>query len=160
MLTVRPISLKTANAYVEQLHRHNRPVVNHKFSIGAYEGGVLRGVAICGRPVARVLDNGETLEVYRVCTDGTKNACSFLYGACARIARELGYAKIVTYILESEPGTSLKASGWVCVDKTNGNRSWSCDARPREDTVITLFGEIKKRPTENKFRWEKRFRDQ
>jgi len=156
MLTVRPISLKQANAYVEELHRHNRPVTGHKFSIGAYEGGVLRGVAICGRPIARRLDNGETLEVYRVCTDGTKNACSFLYGACARAARELGYVKILTYILESEPGTSMKASGWKRTEeKTLAAESWSCKSRPREDSVITLFGEIQKRPTEGKWRWEK-----
>ena len=113
MLAIKPITLKQANAYVSELHRHNIPTTGHKWSVGCYEGDRLCGVAIAGQPIARHLDDGETIEVRRVCTDGTRNACSFLYGACARIAKEFGYKRIITYTLESEPGTSLKASGWT-----------------------------------------------
>lgn len=83
-----------------------------KFSLGCMANGHLAGVAIVGRPVSRYLDDGLTLEVNRLCTDGTKNACSFLYGAAARAAKVLGYHRIVTYILDTESGVSLRASGW------------------------------------------------
>lgn len=72
------------------------------------------GCAVCGRPVSRALDDGLTCEINRLCTDGTKNACSMLYGACCRVAKAMGYKKIITYILASEPGTSLKASNFIC----------------------------------------------
>jgi hypothetical protein len=112
-LRVVPVELVEANAFVASLHRHHKPVVGHRFSIGCVdEAGALRGVAICGRPVARMLDKKSVLEVTRLCTDGTKNACSILYAACARVGKELGYKKVQTYILESEPGTSLVAAGW------------------------------------------------
>jgi hypothetical protein len=113
-MIIRTCSLRDANAYVAQWHRHCRPTVGHKFSLAVVDadGGGIHGVAIVGRPVARGLDDGLTLEVNRVATDGTRNACSMLYGAARRAARELGYARIVTYILESEPGTSLRAAGW------------------------------------------------
>lgn len=114
MLTLTPVSLKNANAFVAQHHRHHRPVTGHKFSIACTEAGRLAGVAIVGRPVSRYLDDGHTLEVNRLCTDGTKNACSFLYAAAWRAARAMGYRKIVTYILDTESGASLRAAGWVC----------------------------------------------
>ena len=104
-LFIKPISIKSANEYVSKYHRHQKPTVGHKCSIsGANEDGEMCGVAICGRPVSRHLDNGSILEINRLCTDGTKNACSILYGACARIAKEMGYEKIITYILASEMG--------------------------------------------------------
>ena len=78
------------------------------------------GCAVCGRPVSRYLDDGITCEINRLCTDGTRNACSMLYGACCRVAKEMGYKKIITYILESENGSSLKASGFVCEGKAGG----------------------------------------
>ena len=155
-LEIRPIILKDANAYVAQYHRHNLPTNGHKWSLACYDGDRLCGVAIAGQPVARMLDDGTTIEVRRVCTDGTYNACSKLYGACSRVAKEMGYRRIVTYTLESEPGTSLKASGWKC-DGEAGGGSWNVPSRPREDTQITLFGEIKKYPTEKKVRWVKYF---
>lgn len=117
---------------MQTLHRHHRPVVGHKFSLGASLGSNLVGVCIVGRPVARGRDDGITLEVTRLCTDGTLNACSFLYGAAARAATALGYHRIGTYILASEPGTSLKAAGWRLVKVVSG-RSWSCPSRPRKD---------------------------
>ena len=118
---------------------------------------MLHGVAIVGRPVARLLDNGLTAEIYRVCTDGTYNACSMLYGACARIAREMGYKRIITYTLVSEPGTSLKASGFTNCGETGGG-DWNVPSRPRETTQVTLFGEERKYPDEKKIRWEKKFK--
>lgn len=98
MLEVCPVSLKEANAFVEQHHRHHKPVVGHKFSIACTDGENIVGVAIVGRPVARYLDDGWTLEVNRLCTDGTKNACSFLYAAAWRAVRAMGYHKLITYI--------------------------------------------------------------
>ena len=115
MLEVVPITLREANAFVEQNHRHHGPTVGHKFSIGLSDGEKIVGVAIVGRPVARHLDDGWTLEINRLCTDGTRNACSMLYAAAWRTARAMGYKRLVTYILESENGASLRAAGWKCV---------------------------------------------
>lgn len=111
MLEVCPMTLREANAYVEQYHRHHGPVVGHKFSIGLSDGEKIVGVAIVGRPVARHLDDGWTLEVNRLCTDGTRNACSMLYAAAWRAARAMGYKRLVTYILDTENGASLRAAG-------------------------------------------------
>jgi hypothetical protein len=143
-LQVVPSELAEANAFVEQHHRHHRPVIGHKFSIAvADEGGAVRGVAIIGRPVARMLDDGWTLEVLRLATDGCKNACSALYAAAWRTVREMGFRKLVTYILDTEPGTSLRAAGWKCVGEAGGG-SWSRANRPRVD----------KHPTQSKLRFE------
>lgn len=132
MLEVVPISLKEANAFVEQYHRHHKPVTGHKFSIAAFDGEKIVGVAIVGRPVARHLDDGWTLEVNRLCTDGTRNACSFLYAASWRVAKNMGYRKLITYILVTEKGTSLKAAGWKCVGEAGGLR-WTGKRRPEVD---------------------------
>lgn len=123
-------------------------------------GGELHGVAICANPVARNADDGMTLEVARLCTDGEHNACSMLYGACARIAKEMGFAKIQTYILESEKGTTLKASGWTKEADAVGSPDWVNapnerqrirNARPQQ---LSLFEE-KKPPKELKQRWSR-----
>lgn len=127
------IGLDEANAFVEAHHRHHKPVVGHLFSVGAVLGEKIVGVAIVGRPVSRRRDDGVTAEVTRLCTDGTRNACSFLYGACARATFALGFKRIGTYILASEPGTSLTATGWRMIGETPG-RSWSVPSRPRVDT--------------------------
>ena len=105
-LEIVPMTLREANAYVEQNHRHHGPVAGHKYSIGLSDGEKIVGVAIVGRPVSRHLDDGWTLEVNRLCTDGTKNACSMLYAAAWRAARAMGYKRLVTYILESENGAT------------------------------------------------------
>lgn len=131
-MTVCPMKLEDANAFVRHLHRHHGKVVGHKFSLGAIKDGELVGVAIVGRPVSRHRDDGKTLEVTRLCTDGEKNACSFLYGACARAAFALGFSRIGTYILKSEDGTSLTASGWRLIGETPG-KSWSVPTRHRSD---------------------------
>ncbi len=139
-----PVSLEEANALVARIHRHHGRVVGHKFSIGIEDNiGLLRGVAIVGRPVARMLDDGFTLEVTRVATDGVKDGCSALYGACRRAAFALGYRKVITYILESERGTSLKAAGWNCIG-TAGGGTWNRSNRVRTD----------KHPTQKKIRFE------
>jgi hypothetical protein len=126
------IGLDEANAFVTKHHRHHRPVVGHLFSLGAALDEQIVGVVIVGRPVSRMRDDGETAEVTRLCTDGTKNACSFLYGAASRAAFALGFRRIGTYILASEPGTSLTGAGWRMVGEVAG-RSWSCPSRPRVD---------------------------
>lgn len=127
-----PVSFRDANAFVSLFHRHHGPVRGHKFSIGAAAGGSLVGVAIVGRPVARMRQDGFTVEVTRLCTNGWRNACSFLYGRAARIAFLLGYTRAGTYILESEDGASLRAAGWKRVGKTDGG-SWNRPSRPRLD---------------------------
>ena len=111
MLTLTPVTLATANAFVNAHHRHHKATAGHKFSIGCAKEGELVGVAIVGRPVSRYLDDGWTLEVNRLCTTGEKNACSILYAASARAAKAMGYRKIITYTLDSESGSSLRAAG-------------------------------------------------
>lgn len=138
-----PISLKQANEYVTQHHRHHKAVRGCKFCIGLEIEGQIVGVAICGRPVSRHYDNGTTLEINRLCTNGYKNACSMLYGACVRIAKEMGYKRIITYILGSENGASLKASNFVC-EGIAGGKIWT-GTRCRDNGV----------PKEMKKRWVK-----
>lgn len=113
-MKIIPITLKAANLFVKENHRHHDTTRGCKFAIGLTEEDQLIGVAICGRPVSRYLDDGFTLEVNRLCVlEGYRNACSMLYGACSRIAKNMGYRKIITYILESENGASLKASNFI-----------------------------------------------
>lgn len=142
-LTVVPMTLTEANLYVERHHRHSVPTVGHKFSIGASLGDEVAGVAIVGRPVARGLDDGWTLEVLRVCTEEKRNANSLLYGACWRAARALGYRKLVTYTLKTETGASLRGAGWKIVGEVC-KRSWDTPSRPRVD----------KDERQERFRWE------
>lgn len=139
-----PIELRQANEFVSKLHRHHDPVYRDKFRIGCKRGGNLVGVVQLARPVSRVLDDGKTIEVVRLCTDGTRNACSFLYSTAARIAREMGYKKIITYILDAESGVSLKAAGWHKEADTKGG-AWDCPSRPRQTTA----------PQNKKQRWAK-----
>ena len=129
---------------MKQYHRHHGSVVGHLFSLGACLDNKIVGVAIVGRPAASMRDDGMTAEVSRLCTDGTKNACSFLYGASARAAFALGYQRIGTYILADEPGTSLIASGWRLLGQRGGG-SWSRPNRPRVD----------QHPTQTKLLFEK-----
>lgn len=128
-----PLPIAEANAFVARLHRHHKPVPGAKFCIGAVADGAVVGVVIVGRPVSRMRDDGETLEVTRLCTGGTRNACSFLYGRAARAAFALGYKRIGTYTLPEEGGASLLAAGWKLIGERGGG-SWNCAARPRVDT--------------------------
>jgi hypothetical protein len=136
-LRLAPITLKAASGYISAFHRHHIPPQGWKFGIAAKEGDRLVGVVVVGRPVARGWDQQTVCEVTRLCTDGTRNACSFLYGAARRAAAAMGYKLIVTYILDSEPGTSLKASGWSFVRMTAGG-SWDRSSRPRKDKAPTV----------------------
>ena len=144
MLTLIPMPLREANAFVAEHHRHHKPVTGHKFSMGCVRDGLLVGVAIVGRPVSRYLDDGRTVEVNRLCSTGEKNVCSFLYGAAARAAKALGYERIITYTLDTEPGTSLRAAGWTCAGRAGGKR-WTGKRRPAVDPC----------PPQMKLRYEK-----
>ena len=136
MLTLQPITFREACAFIWAHHRHHRPPQGCKFCIGVSAGGKEVGVAIIGRPVARMLDGGWTAEVTRLCTDGTANVASMLYAACWRAARAMGYRRLVTYILATELGTSLRAAGWREVGRAGGGR-WGRADRPRVDTHPT-----------------------
>ena len=132
-MRIVPLNLREANELVSRYHRHHKPVIFHRFSIGLVdENGIYIGAAICGRPVARMCDQKMTLEIARLVTNGEHNACSALYGACARIAKEMGFSKIQTYILETESGISLRAAGWEREVETAGG-SWSRATRERND---------------------------
>jgi len=134
-LRLCPVSFAQANEFVAAWHRHNDPMPGSKFQIGVCDGNrVLRGVAMVGRPVARHLDDGQTLEVSRVATDGARNASSMLYGACQRATFALGYRRLITYTLKSESGASLRASGWVVVGERLTRRGWDTVSRPRDNS--------------------------
>lgn len=133
-LRLVPVSLADANAFVAGWHRHNKPVIGHKFSIGvADDDDVLRGVAIVGRPVARHYDDGLTLEVNRSCTDGTPNVNSKLYGAAWRAAKALGYGRLITYTQADEGGASLRGAGWRVVAQIERRKGWDTPSRPRDN---------------------------
>ena len=142
-LAVVPVTLREARAFVSAHHRHHRAPQGGLFAVAVAVDTDVRGVAIVGRPVARMLDDGWTAEVTRVATLGDRNACSMLYGAAWRAARALGWRKLVTYTLKEEGGGSLRASGWTCLGEAGGG-SWSRVERARVDT----------HPTQGKLRWE------
>lgn len=150
-LIITPINLDEANAFVSVHHRHHKPVPGAKFCIAvcprndsdtSWEGPLpyIVGVAIVGRPVARMSDNGFTLEVNRLCTDGTKNASSKLKGAICKVGFGLGYLRIITYTLPSEGGGSMRAVGWKLVGERGGG-NWNVPSRPRIDTAHELRGQ-------------------
>lgn len=142
-LRLVPITLREANAYVEQHHRHHGPARGCIVTVGVEHAGDVCGVAIVGRPVARMLQDGYSAEVVRCCTDGTRNAPSMLYAAAWRACRALGYRRLVTYTLPEEGGGSLRAAGWRLVGEAGGG-SWDRKGRPRVDL----------HPTQEKLRWE------
>ena len=142
-LMLVPVTLDEANEFVREHHRHHAPVPGAKFCIGIALGEKIVGVAIVGRPVSRMLDDGWTLEVNRTCTDGTKNANSMLYGAARRASWALGYRKLITYTLPEEGGYSLRAAGFTLIGEAGGGK-WNRRKRPRVDT----------HPLQTKLRWE------
>jgi hypothetical protein len=145
-LRIIPMKHADANEFVRLMHRHNRPTLGAIFCVGVADSAV-RGVAIAGRPVARRLDDGLTIEILRVASDGARNACSMLYGACRRVARELGYSRVVTYSLPSEGGASLRAAGFKCEGEAGGSGAmWaSREGRAAEAIGDDLVG--------GKWRW-------
>lgn len=132
MLSLCPITFAEAAEFIRQFHRHHQPAQGWKFGIGCEEEGKVVGVCCVGRPVARALDDGWTLEVTRLCTDGTRNACSKLYTAAWTATKSMGYRRLITYTLPSEGGASLRACGWKTLYTTPG-RSWDVPSRPRTD---------------------------
>jgi hypothetical protein len=140
------MELAVANRVVAMWHRHHKPVQGHRFSLGVADaGGILRGVATVGRPVARNTPHDRVVEVTRCCTDGTPNACSCLYAAAARVAQALGYERIQTFTLETEGGASLRAAGWTLAGTSPGGVPWHPDGKPRRTD----------QPTCPKRRWER-----
>jgi hypothetical protein len=131
-LDLVPVSFADACAFVAAWHRHHEPPVGHKFSVGVAAEQLLVGVAIVGRPVARLYDDGRTLEVTRVATDGTAHAASMLYAATWRAAKALGFRRLVTYTQHGEPGTSLRAAGWNVIAERPAHPGWDRPSRPRE----------------------------
>jgi hypothetical protein len=142
-LSVVPITQREALAFVEQRHRHHKPPRGSVFQVAASDGERIVGVALVGRPVSRKLQDGWTLEVNRCCTDGTRNACSMLYGAAWRAAKALGYRRLITYTLPEEGGASLRGAGWKLIGERGGG-SWNVPSRPRVD----------EHPTQGKLLWE------
>ncbi|MBY0515121.1 MAG: hypothetical protein K2P78_14605 [Gemmataceae bacterium] len=150
-LRIAPLTVKATCRFVGEHHRHCRPPSGGLFAAAVYDGPTLAGVAIAGRPVARGLDDGETVEITRVCTTGAKNACSMLYAALCRAAAAIGYERAVTYTLDEEMGASVRAAGFELVARIKGRASWTTPSRPRADAG--------KRPAGDKVRWERRLGD-
>lgn len=141
-ISLCPITLTEAHAFVKQRHRHHDKDTGALFAVACEAADEIVGVAVIGRPKAGRLQDGYTAEVTRLCTDGSRNACSMLYGAAWRACRALGYRRLVTYTLPSEGGASLRGAGWRVVAQTRGG-SWDRKGRPRVD----------KHPTQGKLRW-------
>lgn len=138
-MKVAPITFRAANAFVKEHHRHHRPVQGMKFAVSVKDGEKLIGVAIVGRPVARHFDDGLTVEVNRCCTTGERNACSMLYRAAWRTAKEMGYTRLITYTLPDEGGASLRGAGMRLVGEAGGG-NWNVPSRARLDTTPALAG--------------------
>lgn len=148
---VRPIVLREARAFIGAHHRHSEPPRGWLFGVALENESTTVGVGVAGRPVARLLDDGLTVEITRTCTTGEKNANSMIYGALCRAAKALGYRSAITYTLPEESGASLRAAGFVLECDTAGDAAWSRVSRPRQDE--TLFGA--RRPQGKKNRWRR-----
>ena len=147
-LEITPTSIRNANDFIGHYHRHNRPTQGGRFAIGAAYGADLVGVAIVGRPVARLLDDGLTAEVTRLCVldCAPKNTCSFLYGRCWRIWQQMGGKRMLTYTLQTESGSTLRGAGWKVTGEVRPTKGgW--DRENRERAWQPVFGQMK-------FRWE------
>lgn len=133
-LELQPITLREANRFVLNHHRHHGPTRGCLFCVAVNNGSEVIGVAIVGRPVSRMLQDGYTAEILRICTlPGNRNACSKLYGACRRAVFAIGWRRLITYTLNSETGESLRGAGFKCLGLAGGG-SWSRPSRPRVDT--------------------------
>lgn len=139
-MTVVPLTLRQASAFVTNHHRHHKAPRGMKFAIGVLVEGLLVGVATVGRPVARNLDDGWTVEVTRTCTNGTRNANSMLYAASWRAARSMGYRRMITYTQTGESGASLRAAGLQAVAALRPRRGWDSPGRPRESHGVDNIG--------------------
>lgn len=144
-LCVVPLTLGEAQGVIALWHRHLSPPIGHRFSIGAVKDGRVVGACIVGHPTSREIDQSKVAEVTRCATDGSRNACSLLYGAAARAAKAMGYHKIQTYNLDIEGGPSLHAAGYVRVKGIPG-REWI-----RSDGALMK----NENTTDAKGRWER-----
>lgn len=142
-ISIVPIFQDEAFEFINRYHRHHKAPIGSLFQIAAAQNDTIVAVVVVGRPIARRLDDGFTAEVIRLCSDGTPNACSMLYAAAWRAAKAIGYRKLITYILNTEPGTTLKAAGWKLIGERGGG-SWNVRSRPRVD----------KHPTQKKILFE------
>lgn len=132
-IDLRPITRDEGDAFIRAHHRHHGVPVGALWRHAVHDDdGVLVGVAVVGRPVARALDDGLTVEVTRLCSDSHPNACSMLYGAARRCAEAKGYRRGLTYILASEDGGSVRGAGYRELWRVKG-RSWDTPSRPRTD---------------------------
>jgi hypothetical protein len=145
VLRLVPVDRDHARAFIAAHHRHHTPPLGYRFAVGVAAAGDLVGVATAGRPVARALQDGHTIEVTRVATDGTRNACSMLYGACWRAARALGYTRAVTYTQDGETGASLRAAGWLLTAELTARDGWDTPGRRRSGRGVDGV---------DRFRWE------
>jgi hypothetical protein len=145
VLQLQPVTLEEACEFIARHHRHHLPPVGWRFGVAANDGERVVGVAVLGRPVSRIIQSAEpyTMELTRLCTDGTRNAASFLLGAARRATFALGYKRLITYTLEEEGGVSLRAAGWREIGRAGGGE-WNRPSRPRVD----------KAPTGQKTLWE------
>lgn len=139
-MKITPIDFDEACAFVGRHHRHHKPPQGHKFSLAAATDSGVVGVVIVGRPVSRRQQDGWTLEVTRLCTDGTRNACSFLYSAARKATFALGYRRLITYTLPEEGGASLRGAGFRLIGERGGG-NWNVKSRPRVDTAQLLQGQ-------------------
>jgi hypothetical protein len=141
-LRIVPVSRDQAFDFIAAWHRHHQPPQGYKFALGVVAGDMLVGVATAGRPVAKAFDDGLTLEVTRVATDGTEHACSALYGACWRVARSAGYRRALTYTQDGESGASLRAAGWVHAATRAARDGWDTPSRRRDNVAYESVGRL------------------
>lgn len=134
-LRIVPVDFRQAQAFIAALHRHHKPPRGMKFCLGVAKGDVLVGVAVVGRPSARLFDNGMTLEVTRTCTDETRNANSMLYAHAWDAAKALGYERLITYTQADESGASLRAAGWRIVAERPARGPWKYASQPRDPST-------------------------
>ncbi|MCK9549167.1 XF1762 family protein [Aquamicrobium sp.] len=135
-----PLTLREANDFVEQWHRHSSRTSNDggKFAIGMEHNGQLVGVAIVGRPVARLLQVPGAAEVLRLCTSpaAPKGAASKLYARCRRIWQQMGGTTLHTYTLKRESGASLRGAGIHEPSAEVEPQQWDRPSREREERDI------------------------
>jgi hypothetical protein len=141
-LRIVPVNRDQAFAFIADWHRHHAPPLGYRYALGVASGDLLVGVATVGRPVARHYDDGSTVEVTRVATDGTPHACSALYGACWRAAKAMGYARAITYTQDGESGSSLRAAGWLHAATRAARSGWDVPGRRRSDEGYVVVARL------------------
>jgi hypothetical protein len=135
VIYIRPILVAPAKEHVLANHRRLKRLAGAMWAIGCFDGEALVGASVVGRPSARSAQQLGRLELIRMAViEGHPNACSMLYGACARAARAMGAVDLWTYLHGDEPGTSVKAAGWIFVGMTAGGE-WDRILRPRVNAL-------------------------